>query len=107
MAEQHNVDVLAARVENITETVSDMKIQVERMKEQINALQQSSVRTETYVSQIFMMLDDIKTNLKVLGTREENNRDRNNTMWLDWFKLILGWIVIGGISFLAGHSIPH
>lgn len=90
-------EVLETRMNSIENQVKKHEADIEKIKEDVGDLKTHAGEMKVYISQIFGMFDEIKTQLNVLRDREENTREKGSNMWLDFFQkffyLIAGAIV--------------
>ncbi|WAB25153.1 hypothetical protein M3_0202 [Lysinibacillus phage vB_LfM_LysYB1] len=96
MENNGQVQVLEERVEQLSKTVDKLETTTERLSETVSNLSQQSIETKVYVSQIFQMLEDIKSQLKSLGDKSDKNTDQDSNRWIDFFKQI-SFLAIGAL----------
>jgi chromosome segregation ATPase len=88
-ADNGKIQVLEERVDNLSQLVSKHENQIERLNEQVIGLTQANTETKVYVSQIFTILEDIKTQLRILQDKSDRNNDSDNNRWIDFLKQIV------------------
>jgi septal ring factor EnvC (AmiA/AmiB activator) len=95
------IKIVENEVNNLKKEFEDQKKITERLQSAVSKLDKGFVKVDTYVSQIFSMLDEIKTNIKFLTTQRESDKEKNNERWLELFKKALYLIAGGVITYIA------
>jgi uncharacterized protein YukE len=90
------IQVLEERVEHLAQMVQKHDVQMGRLAEQVSGLSQTVTETKVYVTQIFTMLEDIKTQLRVLGERTERHGAQDSNRWIDFLKQFM-FVAVGAL----------
>lgn len=91
------IQVLEERVEHLAQLVAKHDTQVGRLAEQVSGLSQTVTETKVYVTQIFTMLEDIKTQLRVIQERSDRTNHQDANRWIDFLKQFT-FLVVGAIA---------
>lgn len=95
--------VLATKVKHLEDKVKEHDRDIDKMKDDIGDLKTNHGEQKAYVTQIFKMLDDIKTQLTILRDRDdklresnENTKSSSQEKWTAFFEKI-AYLAIGAI----------
>lgn len=88
--------VLEANITHLKERLDNIEEDVEKLKEDVGDLKTNAGEMKVYISQIFNMLDDIKTQIALLRDIGDKTREKGDNQWLDFFKTIV-FLVLGGL----------